>query len=314
MRFTIQSGFDFRKQATDLGVSVWKTPTVMSILVGVLALGIMLIIYFIRLFDDPLYLLASEFLAVMAVLTVGGFVVRALEEIARANKLKSDFIVIASHQMKNPIAQMYWALELLRKKHEITHHNDCEGFLERVEIAATNLKKLADELLNVAKIDKGEQKVNIMRVDMLSIVYSVIANYAYQVEQKKLSIQVSSQEKTHLILCDEKKMFIAIDNLISNAVKYSPENSIVQVVISQEKHTVKLCVLDFGIGIPERQKSQIFEKFFRAENVRLSGIEGTGLGLYLTKRILESMEGSIDFRSSESGGSCFCIHMPKFNE
>jgi len=169
---------------------------------------------------------------------------------------------------------------------------------------------LVETLLNVSRIEIGSVVIDMKKTNVPQIVDDILLELLAQVEAKHLNIVKQYNGNLENIESDPKLLRIVIQNLISNAVKYTSDSGTVSVILKESFDNKAIIVSDTGIGIPESERDKVFTKMFRAENVRrISESQGTGLGLYLVKSMIEALGGSISFVSEENKGSTFTIEL-----
>lgn len=226
------------------------------------------------------------------------------------DRQKSEFISIASHQLRTPLGSMRWNLELMESE-IVSLPPQTQARLQ--EIHAINLRViyLVRDLLDVARIEQGRVEDNPERTDVASIVQSVIKEVEYQAREKSISLTMEIK-KSNLpqIIIDAKRLREVIQNLLTNAIKYTLSDGCVRVVIDYTDISIDIAVSDTGIGIPEKDQSRIFSKFTRAENAAILDTEGIGLGLYIAKSYITQWGGKIWFTSKEGKGTTFYISLP----
>ncbi len=307
----ILDSFNLKKQADQLGVSVWRSPGFLFILLGVVIIAAMLAVYFVsRNSDSVEYLLGSEFALVIVLLVVGNSIINGINEIARANKIKTEFISIASHQLKTPLSEINWELELLSGKFADGLNEKQKELLKNVNVSNCKMIRLVNDLLDVARIDQGKLPLVSEEIDLIEMIKEVIENNKNLASSRNVKIKTRSYVQVPKIVGDRKRLLVVLDNLISNSIKYNSKKGRVDVAITPEKERVIICVKDNGVGIPKNQRKNIFSKFFRSDNVIKNQTEGTGLGLYIAKNIVLQSGGDMWFDSEEGEGSTFCFSLP----
>ncbi|MEI7498134.1 MAG: PAS domain S-box protein [Candidatus Falkowbacteria bacterium] len=221
------------------------------------------------------------------------------------DKAKSEFVSLASHQLKTPLTGIMWMTELLLKEKLSLNQGD---YVNNVNRSAKKLIRLVDDLLNVSHIDTGRKfDIVLEKVDLVALIKDVIADNQVSAEKKGVVFRHEHQLNKMIVNVDPEKFKQVIDNLINNAVKYSKTNGNVTVECRKSETDVVIMITDNGIGIPKNQQNRMFEKFFRADNAAKSATDGTGLGLYIAKSIVEAHEGRIWFESSENHGTTFYV-------
>jgi PAS domain S-box-containing protein len=230
------------------------------------------------------------------------------------DKMKTEFVSVASHQLKAPVAGVKWLIESLAEKSAGNLTKEQEKILEDITEYNERMNTLVSDLLNVSRIESGRKFSIVKRkTDVVPMIKHVIEE-----EQKG---PVAKIQKIKLVLSDKlpKKLELDIDdekikqvfhNLVNNAIKYSKEDGEVKFDFEKKDKSVVFSVVDSGLGIPKDQQYRVFEKFFRAENVQSLEREGTGLGLYIVKAIVEAHDGKIWFESEENKGTTFFVELP----
>jgi len=235
---------------------------------------------------------------------------KALEEQRHLNKVKSDFINFVSHEFKTPLSVIKATSELLQIKLERKVANIEEHIKEElvsIDHEIQSLANLIDDVLRVEKIEAGEVNMNPKVLNFRKIIENTVQKFSNkQLDSRNVTFNVFGTEKP--VLIDAKYLEIICNNLISNAFKYSKgrPDPIVNLIYSEKE--VVMHVIDFGIGIPEKNKNQLFTTFFRASNSK--SVSGTGLGLSIVKKYVELMNGKIDFISQESEGTVMTVTLP----
>lgn len=226
-------------------------------------------------------------------------------------KMKTEFVSLAAHQLRTPLSAIKWILRMLLDGDigEITPEQ--KDIIEKAYISNERMINLINDLLNVTKIEEGKyiSKQNIS--DITEIVKSSIDASREKIENKKLKIIINMPSSPMpKIMMDEEKMKIAIQNLIENAIKYTNPKGKIEIFLKHDNRNIEFQIKDTGIGIPEKEKHRIFSKFFRGSNVIRMDTEGTGLGLFITKNIIEAHDGKIWFESKENKGTTFYVTLP----
>lgn len=307
----IINDLNIKKQAEELGVSVWQAPSFLFLLMGVVVIASMVVVYFVaRFYNSPEILIISEILVSGVIFTLGSFVVKNVEMIARANKMKSEFVSIASHQLKTPLSQINWALELLFSKYQ-------EGMTEKQmkltkEISTSNsqMSRLVNDLLDVARLDQGRLFLSEDNVDFLAIAEEVYDKNISFAKQSGVKLEFIKPDSLPYVVADKRRMKVSMDNLVSNAIKYTKDKGYVGIKLEEKDGNIQFCVKDTGVGIPEDEQGRLYEKFYRCANAAKLETDGTGLGLFITKNFVEQSGGELWFKSIEEVGSNFCFSIP----
>ncbi|CAL2095763.1 PAS domain-containing sensor histidine kinase [Tenacibaculum sp. 190524A02b] len=231
----------------------------------------------------------------------------ALKKERELNELKTRFLSLVSHEFKTPLSGILTSSMLLAKYKLTEQQEKREKHLAVINNKVHYLNNILNDFLSVEKLEKGEIKYTIENFDVVKVVHRVIDTTNLLLKQKQEIILKNTIESIELYQ-DEKIIELVLSNLLSNAVKYSPENSKIYIIIAQEIERTIIKVEDEGFGIPEKDQKNIFQRYFRAENVLLN--QGTGIGLNIVKSHLENLGGTITFTSKENIGSTFIINIP----
>jgi len=230
--------------------------------------------------------------------------------IVQVDKAKSEFVSLASHQLRTPITIVSWYLEKIIKNQEGISPQQ-KNYLTEVYAASRRMVDLINALLNASRIELGTLRVELAKVDLTKIANQVLQELHPQIEEKAIIMESHYQENLPLLSADTKLLTIIFQNLLSNAIKYSRRNGKVVFKISLSNQNAFLIeVTDTGVGIPFNQRSKIFKKMFRADNARIVDSEGTGLGMYIVKAITDVTNGKIWFTSEENKGTSFYVSFP----
>jgi PAS domain S-box-containing protein len=223
------------------------------------------------------------------------------------NKQKDEFISLASHQFKTPLTAISWNLEMFLNGDFGMVTDEQKAALETIKYSCKNMRELVSGFLDVTKVESSEYSIESGNVDILQIADSVLQELAGQISTKKINVIKKYGDKIPNLTIGEKTARIILQNLLTNAVKYTPENGTVELLIEKTIDGISISVKDSGYGIPENAKGKIFTKLFRADNVLKKEPSGTGLGLYLLKTLVDKLGGKVWFESKEGSGTSFYV-------
>ncbi len=307
----ITDDFNIKKQANELGVNVWQAPSVLFILMGIVVISAMSAIYFVsRNSYSAEILIFSEVAVVLVLLTIGSFIIKSIEEVARANKMKSEFISITSHQLKTPLTEVNWEIEFLLSRYGKLLNQEQKDIIKTITNSNTKIIKLVNDLLDVVRIEQGKFVLTKEKMNIVKAIEEVIEENEFFAKSSNIEIKFVKADFVPEIIADRRRIKVVIDNFISNAIKYIKNKGSVEVSVDEKNGEVIVCVKDNGIGIPRSQHSIIFQKFFRSDNAAKYQTGGTGLGLYISKNIIDQSGGKIWFKSNEGEGSDFYFSLP----
>ncbi|MFA5052428.1 MAG: HAMP domain-containing sensor histidine kinase [Patescibacteria group bacterium] len=265
-----------------------------------------------------------------------GYVVRSLQtvelellkanqELARLNKIysqvnrrlkevdqmKTEFISVASHQMRTPLSATKWVLRMILDGDMGPLNPQQEDLLNKGYQTNERMIQLINDLLNVSRIEEGRFQYRFVHTSLGELIENVVQEMFNTI--KKKDIRFEYKKPAHplpRVYIDAQKIRLVIQNLIDNAVKYTPQGGHVTVATKTDPRQIIFSVADSGVGIPAREQGRIFSKFFRADNVIRMQTDGSGLGLFIVKNIVENHHGAVWFDSVEGKGSTFYFSLP----
>ncbi|MGH2487068.1 MAG: sensor histidine kinase, partial [Ktedonobacterales bacterium] len=243
--------------------------------------------------------------------------VAALKE---AERLKDEFITIAAHELKTPMAAVKGYAGMLLKRSGRSEQADLADWqveaLETIEQATSRLVELTNDLLDVTRIQAGRMELHPEPHDLVALARRIVKRFQVTTDRHTLSVAVEGPDAYVVACLDVPRTEQVLSNLLSNAIKYTPEGGPITVTARPDAASdmAQLRVRDAGIGIPEAQQSQLFNRFTRADNARELGIGGTGLGLYLCRELVRLQGGRIWFTSVEGEGTTVYFTLPLAEE
>lgn len=238
-------------------------------------------------------------------------VFRDITEEKAVDKEKTEFVSLASHQLRTPLSSVNWYTEMLLAGDAGKLNKMQKEYVNEIFAGNRRMIDLVNDLLNVSRLELGTFSVNPEKVDIVSAAFLAIDEQKQEIKKKKIKIETDFPDERPLeINADPKLLHMVFQNLLSNAVKYTHEKGEIKISVLKVGEYIHIKVADNGIGIPESQQEKIFTKLFRADNVKGEDVEGTGLGLYIIKSIVEESGGSIYFESKEGKGSTFTATLP----
>ncbi len=180
-------------------------------------------------------------------------------------------------------------------------------YLGKIYTNTERMVELVDAFLNVSRLELGVFVIKKEPVNLRDKIESILNNLDPKIKEKNLKVSKTYTTDNFVVSADLKMIQIIFENLISNAIKYTPTGGEIRITMRKKSDEILIGIADTGIGIPAGQQSKIFTKFFRADNVSSQKIDGTGLGLYLVKTLVEKAGGKIWFESIENKGTAFCV-------
>lgn len=232
------------------------------------------------------------------------------KKLSEVDKLKDDFISIASHELKSPLTIIASYTSLIIKNPLVAQDETLTKHASIIDKSTARLKTLVEDLLDVSRIEQNRVKLEMVECDIREIIRNVINEFLPQAQSKGLRLEYRELPQPLLITCDRDRMHQILANLVSNAIKYTPQIGEVSIYHQTEGGTVRTFVKDTGIGISSENMSKLFSKFSRVYDERTKDVGGTGLGLWITKQLVEKMGGKITVQSIENQGSQFIVAFP----
>jgi hypothetical protein len=231
----------------------------------------------------------------------------ALRKEIELNELKTKFLSLVSHEFKTPLSGILTSSMLLGKYTLTEQQEKRDKHLKTITSKVHYLNNILDDFLSLERMETGKVNYKFTTFNLSKIVNEVVYN-ANMLLKSGQRINIPQNVDEYIMNQDEKILELALTNLLHNAIKYSPENTDIDMSIEQVEDILKISVTDKGMGIPEKDQKHIFNRYFRAENVLNN--QGTGIGLNIVKGHLENIGGNINFVSKENVGSTFTVEIP----
>lgn len=227
------------------------------------------------------------------------------------DQLKSEFVAVASHELLTPTAAMEGYLSMILDEGMGKVDKQARGYLVTVYAEAQRLAGLVKDLLNVSRIERGKIVVNPQPMDIMDSIHQVANGLVFKAKERQMHLEIAEPKpRLPKVMADAEKITEVLVNLIGNSIKYTPEGGHIWVDAELKGSQVLVRVKDDGIGLKPEDAQHLFSKFFRASNSDQTGQTGTGLGLYITKNIIELMGGTIGVESTLGRGSTFTFSVP----
>lgn len=226
-----------------------------------------------------------------------------------ANQHKSQFLAKMSHELRTPLNSIIgFAQQLTKNKgNELSPHNIL--FLERIYSNSLHLLGLINEILDLSKVEAGMMPTHIQAIELVSFLKALLAHFEVQIQNKNLTLSLESSLETYKFQTDPDKLRQILNNLISNAIKFTHEGHITVRLINTKKQLSAIEVIDTGIGIPPDKQKIVFEAFRQADDSHQRSFGGTGLGLTISKHLCDLLEYELSLLSSSNQGTCFRVQL-----
>ncbi len=234
-------------------------------------------------------------------------VIRDITDQARLDRMKSDFINRASHELRTPLTSAILMTELIQ---EGGTAEELEQYWNTLKSELNRQKILIDRLLMAGRLESGMMKLERQPLDLLPILEESITAVKPIANKRKIAIQLTAAQPNIRIVGDKSGLQQVFINLINNAVKFSLQEGIVEVKVAATHERASVSITDHGLGIPTEALPHLFERFYRARNITIAEIPGSGIGLYIVKSIVDELGGAIEVQSAENQGTTFTVTLP----
>jgi len=233
-------------------------------------------------------------------------VVRDITEQARLDQMKSDFINRASHELRTPLTAAIMMAELLQQGGT---KEETDEYLSALAGELNRQKELINQLLLAGRLESGRMKLEAVPMDLMQVLHESIMAVKIIASKRDIQLEIQAEEESMIILGDRGGLSQVFINLINNAVKFSPEGRAVNVTVNREAEYASITIADHGLGIPSDALPHLFERFYRAKNITIAEIPGSGIGLYIVKSIIDELSGTISVESEVNRGTTFTVKL-----
>ena len=234
------------------------------------------------------------------------------QRLRKANEDKNEFLKIAAHDLKNPLAAISGSAELLGYADQMPTAVELEEATSTILSQSKRMLSIISNVLDVQRIEEGSIKLDLEKFSVDRLLEEMVRSYARRAAQKRIQIYLQREEKVPPVVADESAVEHILDNLLSNAIKYSPFDSIVDCVIVTGENFVHIEVRDQGPGLSEEDQKNLFKKFSRLSPQPTGGESSNGLGLWIVQRMALAMGGEVCCRSRLGEGSTFDLSLPRW--
>ena len=264
---------------------------------------------------DQKQLLWLGFILLLVVMMIAGLAMtaRVVRREVELGRIQNDFIAAVSHEFKSPIASIRLLMERITTGRLRTPESASE-YYAAISREAVRLERLVNRLLEWQQIQVGHKRYSFSPASLTAIAVTAIEEMRPQAEAKGITLETSFEEPLAKVSTDEAALTDAIENLIDNAIKYSPSGTKIAVSCTSTDHQACVEVRDQGVGISNDELPRIFDKFYRGRRGDMSNVHGTGLGLALVKATVEAHGGEVEVMSDPGRGSCFRLRLPIVSE
>lgn len=308
----IFSQLNIINQCQKYGVSLWQCPQILFLLMGIIIIFTSIGAYLIgnRYVAEP-ELVALIVLIISAILfIISNIIIQSFERLAEANRMKSEFISIVSHQLRSPLLNLKWAIELLLSGRLGKIEEKQTEYFRILKENSFRMEELIRDLLIVSRIETGKIPFKKKEFSMKEIIKELIVEFEHFAKSSNIEIKFHCQKNLPKVFADSHQIRLVVENLLDNAIHYTKDKGKIEIRLEQKNKNLYFKIKDNGVGIPDEDKKYIFQKFFRSKNILKYQTKGSGLGLFIAKSIIKKSGGKIGFESQENKGSTFWFILP----
>lgn len=299
-------------QCEKYGISFWQCPQSLFLVMGIVIIVSSLAVYAIgtKLIEDPLVVALIVLFMGFVLIIISFIITQSFERLAEASRMKTEFVSIVSHQLRSPISNLNWAIELLMSGRLGSIDEKQTEYFRILKENSARMQELAADLLIVSRIETGNLLFKKIEFSFIDLIEKLVKEFQIFAKASNVEIISEAPDDFSLALGDPSKIRLVVENLLENAIRYIKENGKVGIIVKKRKNFLYCEISDNGVGIPKNDQKYIFQKFFRSENVLRYQTQGSGLGLYIAKSVIEKSGGKIGFKSEENKGSTFWFTLP----
>lgn len=295
---------------------LWQCPPFLFLLMGFVIIISMLATYLLatRYVTEPEFAALIVIFVTAILLILGTFIINGFNKVVEADRMKSEFISLISHQLRSPLSIFRWTLDLFKRDIQsgtLDKLDKIENNLAVLSATTEQMIKLVNSLLEVSRI---EARTFVLKKEVFSLetlTRKVMESFMKLAEASNIAISLKAEENLPQVITDPQRIEMVVQNLIDNAIRYTPSPGNISIKIEKDDfHSLRWSISDSGRGIPASEQRYIFQKFFRGRNTKGDATHGTGIGLYIAKTIIEAAGGKIGFVSNEGRGSTFWFILP----
>jgi len=293
-------------------IGLWQCPDFLFVVMGIIIVITIVATHITAsVYTEPEIVVTIIFIATIVLFSIGHIVVRAFERVAEASRLKSEFVSIISHELRNPPVSIKWQLDMLFEGGMSHSVEEWERTGMAIKQANEHMIRLINDLLDVNRIEDNVFELSPTTFSLNEVTMQMVEEVGAYAKASGLHIVVLSPKTQFLVRADRYYIKSVISRFIDNAIRYSPTHGEITITLEDLTSAVRWSIADQGVGIPAEEVKRIFSRFFRAKNILRYQTKGLGVGLYISKYIIEASGGTIGFRTLEGRGSTFFFTLPR---
>ncbi len=300
------------KQCREYDLPLWQCPQFLFLIMGLVIIASAVFTYLIgtQYIEAPLTVAFLVLVLSTVLFILSYIIVRSFEKLAEAVRMKSRFIDITSHQLRSPLSNLQWLTEVLESERMGNLEDAQMDYFRMVKENVTRMQKLVSDLVTVSRIQDEELAFQPKDLSLEEVTRRVLSEFKFFTGAEDVDIEIEAESNLPKVKADHNQIKMVIENLLDNAIRYTDGKGKIKIDIMQKGDKVQFKIEDNGIGIPEKDQSFIFEKFFRGKNAAEHQVRGTGLSLFIVKRIIEQSGGEVWFESEQGRGTTFWFTLP----
>jgi len=290
-------------------VPLWEYPPFIFFIMGIVIIFAILFAYFVsNQYLAPEYVPLVVLVVAIVLFFLDYLIVNSFQGLAEANLIKGEFMKIISHQLRAPLTNSKWTLEIAMEEENLGKVKEA---LNTIREQNEKMLMLVDDIVFSLKIERGEKDLLLEKIDIGEIVEKVLKKFSFLAKSHNVEIKVEKDEGLPKILISSARISKAIENLVENSIQYSKEKGgEIFIKIEKKPKKIKFTIKDQGVGMSKEEQKYIFKKFFRSSNILRYQTQGLGLGLCISRSIIEELGGKIYFKSKENEGTIFWFELP----
>lgn len=312
MAFKFPSWLDITSQCKKQKLSLWQCPQFIFLVIGLIIIISLILGYFItsRIIADPLLVALIIIILATILLLLDFIITNSFERLAEIAKMRADFVTIVTHQLRAPLSNLKWTIELLEKEIKNVSQKTREDFAILKE-NSERLTELVADLVITSQIEEGSLSLKPEFFDLPDLIKKTTDEFKSFAKACNVELELLFSHDFPKVFADPLKTKQVLEILIDNAIKYNKKGGKVKInLFIRQKKQILFQIEDEGIGILKEEQKYIFKKFFRGENALKKQPTGSGLGLFIAKSIINKSKGKIGFYSPEGKGSTFWFTLP----
>lgn len=308
----VREELNIAAQAKKYGIPLWQHPQFLFLVMGLLIVASSLLSYILgrRYIAEPEVAALFVILLAVVLLVLSFFITRSFERLAEASRLKSEFVSVVSHQLRAPLTNMKWTLDLLVSG----KGKKAEGkYFSVLEENSNRMQELVNDLLVASRIEQGGLATKRHAFFVQEVLDEVVKSFKPMLQAAGISVNKEADSSLRRVFADPSQIRQVLSNLLDNAIKYTSRAArghAIALRLKDKGSGLYVEVEDSGVGIPAEDQKYIFQKFFRSSNAMRHETQGSGLGLYIAHSIIKRSRGEMGFSSEQGKGSTFWFTLP----